>query len=71
MLRFHNYSWPKQDIRDVYDVQKINEDQVVLVKLQHPPPKQAKKRDVLQAISKFPLHPTKSWEKLKKFTREP
>ena len=56
---------------DIYDVQRINEDQIVLVKLQHPPPpKQAKKQDVLQAISRFPLHPTKNWAKLKNLTRE-
>ncbi len=56
---------------DVYDVQRINEDQVVLVKLQRPPlPKQTQKQDVLRAISKSPLHPTKSWEKLKNLTRE-
>lgn len=57
---------------DVYDVQRVNEDQVVLVKLQRPPPpKQVKKQDVLRAISNFPLHPTKSWEELKDLTREP
>lgn len=57
---------------DVYDVQRVNENQVVLVKLQRPSPsKKANKQDVLRAISNSPLHPTKSWEELKNITREP
>jgi hypothetical protein len=57
---------------DVYDVQRINETQVVLVKLQRPdPPSQKKKVDVLKAISESPLHPSMSWDELKIITREP
>lgn len=57
---------------DVYDIQMVSEDRLVLVKLRRSPAQgAAKKQDVLQAISDHPLHVTKSWEELKNLTREP
>ena len=55
---------------DVFDVQRQGEDQHVLVRLRPPDIRSPKSRkECLDAMSRAPLHPTLSWEQLRRLTR--
>ena len=57
---------------DVFDVQRVGEDQFMLVRLACPEPKPRLTRaQCLHAIGAAPLHPMMDWETLKELTREP
>ncbi len=55
---------------DVFDVQRQGDDQHLLVRLRRPDIRSPKSRDeCLEAMSRAPLHPTLSWEELRRLTR--
>jgi len=57
---------------DVFDIQREAEGRFRLVRLEKPQPaKRLSKRACLEAMKEFPLHPTMTWEELRKLTREP
>ncbi|MEM7481395.1 MAG: hypothetical protein AAF481_09490 [Acidobacteriota bacterium] len=57
---------------DIYDVQKQDDGQYLLVRLQRPEPRGAISREEsLRAMERNPLRPVMTWEELKGLTREP
>ncbi len=63
---------PGAKLGDVFDVQREGEERYVLIRLHRPPAKPAMNREeCLEAISRSPLCPTLSWDKLRQITREP
>ena len=55
---------------DVFDIQRQGDDQHVLVRLRPPDTRSSKSRqECLEAMSRAPLHPTFSWEELRRLTR--
>ena len=57
---------------DVFDIQQPADDQRVLVRLRPPEiPTRMSREACLEAISRAPLQPTRSWEELRRLTREP
>jgi hypothetical protein len=56
---------------DVYDIQQQEEGRFLLVRLEKPKrTRQLSRKACLEAMSKAPLTPTLTWEKLRKMTRE-
>ena len=57
---------------DVFDIRQQADDQHVLVRLRPPEiPSRMSREACLEAMSRAPLHPTLSWEQLRRLTREP
>ena len=56
---------------DLFEVQKQSRGSYLLVRLDEEVPERPRTpEEVLQAMEKYPLRPTMSWEELRKITRE-
>ena len=63
---------PKGRPGDVFDIQQHAEGQYLLVRLEKPErATKITKQACLEAMANAPLHPTMTWDELKKRTREP
>jgi hypothetical protein len=63
---------PEGQPGEIYDVQKLADGQLLMVRLEKPEPAWGRDRETcLAAMDSNPLQPTMDWDTLKKLTREP
>ncbi len=62
---------PNGEPGDIYEIRHQPDGRILLIRLEVPsPPKKMTREECLEAMQKNPLHPTLSWEALRKLTRE-
>jgi len=63
---------PEGQPGEIYDVRKLDEGQLLVVRLEKPEPVPPRDRKTcLSAMDSDPLQPVMNWNALKKLTREP
>lgn len=57
---------------DIFDIQQEADGRFLLVRLERPEPaKSMSREECIEAMQKYPLRPSMSWEQLRELTREP